>query len=364
MCIYIYIIFWLKAPPRALFQTVDVGKRPCLGSNLGNPFLLAYDMMAGGFAPSSASDKTQLRRLHRKHSQHSYKLLKLKLLNLVRPMPATAIHVQDLETFRASLFTIPAEVADKKSIDVPSLKVCTQPHPPAEEPIVLPASVGIGMCSWCGIWQPLPIAPICSQQMAEDKHGALGNQPTVARHVDAVAAESDPDNTRLGELGNQPTVATEVAVAAVPDPLASRTPHAPRSPKVFSAESMAIWKEPLQASFLVQTRMRRYSFKKLPWHAAAASCNNDNIGAIIPKVSYIPDMFEYLTGTPMLCEVVSLMRGGGIGQKYDQCLRSQRAAALRARSVGRCVSLSWLAAAQVTSSQYSTDPSTGECKTQ
>ena len=83
-----------------------------------------------------------------------------------------------------------------------------------------------------------------------------------------------------------------------------------------------------------------------------------------PEVSYILDMFEYLTGGPMLCEVVSLMRGGNIGQKYDQCLRSQRAAALRANSVGRCDSLSWLAGSQVTSSQYSTDPSTGECKTQ
>ena len=61
------------------------------------------------------------------------------------------------------------------------------------------------MCSWCGIWQPLPSPHTYST-------GELGNQPTVATNV-AVAAESDP-----GELGNQPTVATLVAVAAVSDP--------------------------------------------------------------------------------------------------------------------------------------------------
>ena len=43
--------------------------------------------------------------------------------------------------------------------------------------------------------------------------------------------------------------------------------------------------------------------------------NNINTEAIIRMVSYIPDMFEYLTGTPMLCEVVSLMRGGRHWQK-------------------------------------------------
>ena len=201
--------------------------------------------MAGGLAPSSASVKTQLRRLQRKHSQNSYRLMKAKLLAIVSPMPSLAIQAADLEAFRTSIYNISPVKTD------------------AEEPIELLASLGNGVCSWCGIWQPLPIAPICSQQLAEDKHGALGNQPTVARHVDAVAAESDPDITCLGELGNQPTVATEVAVAAEPDPLTSRTPHAPRCTKVFSADSKKTpASEPLQASFSVQTRMRRYIFKK------------------------------------------------------------------------------------------------------
>ena len=65
--------------------------------------------------------------------------------------------------------------------------------------------------------------------------------------------------------------------------------------------------------------------------------NNYSKTGVTPEVSYIPDMFEYLTGGPMLCEVVSLMRGGDTGQ--DKQLRSQRAAALQARSVEECQSL-------------------------
>ena len=277
--------------------------------------------------------------------------MKAKLLAIVSPMPSPAILAADLEEFRTSIYNMDSVKED------------------AEEPIDLPASLGNSMCSWCGIWQPLPIAPICSQQMAVDKYGAgaLGNQPTVARLVDAVAAESDPDNTRLGELGNQPTVATEVAVAAVPDPLTSRVPHAPRSPKMFSAESMAMWKEPLQASYLVQTRMRRYIFKKQPWHAAAASCNNVFTGESTSISSNLFESAELLA--PLLCEVVSKHRCTNRDVHstavYDKLLRKQRAAALRARWVDRPYNgLPWLPRLVPDTNQYTTDPETGECKVQ
>ena len=237
--------------------------------------------MDGGLAPSSANNRTLLRRLQRKHSQHSYYLLKHKLLTLVRPMPETAIAVADLESFRATLFS-----SDRRENLTPSTPVDDSP-----------AALSSLCCNWCGTWIPLPMSASI----------AIKSHPEASTLEDPDAEDLDVD------------VEGDIKI-----------------PELDGAEDST----------------------------ETIGSNNDNIGAIIHKVSYMPDMFEYLTGTPMLCEVVSLMRGGDIGQKYDQCLRSQRAAALRARSVGRCDSLSWLAGSQVTSSQYSTDPSTGECKTQ
>ena len=90
---------------------------------------------------------------------------------------------------------------------------------------------------------------------------------------------------------------------------------------------------------------------------------NDNIGAVPPQVSYNTDMFEYLMGTPSLCEVMCVM-SGDIAQDKD--LSAQRAAALRARQAGQCVnSFPWLDSPAVSNpGQYTTDPDTGECKTQ
>ena len=113
--------------------------------------------------------------------------MKAKLLSLVCPLPASAILAADFEVFRESIYTVRA------------VEAVVEPEP------FLPSPAGNNMCSWCGIWQPLPSPHTYST-------GELGNQPTVATNV-AVAAESDP-----GELGNQPTVATLVAVAAVLGP--------------------------------------------------------------------------------------------------------------------------------------------------
>ena len=107
------------------------------------------------------------------------------------------------------------------------------------EPVTLLAPMsGSSMCSWCGLWQPLP-----TSSTAEIK-GELGNQPAVAQ-ADAVAAGSDP-YMNIGEPGNQPTVTTSrVGVAAAKsDP--NRATHAQmESRKALSVESIELiakWK--------------------------------------------------------------------------------------------------------------------------
>ena len=64
--------------------------------------------------PYGTRTRTQLRRQQRRHTQHCYLLLQSKLLALVKPMPA-AINVQDLESFRANLFSMPSELVAEQS---------------------------------------------------------------------------------------------------------------------------------------------------------------------------------------------------------------------------------------------------------
>ena len=102
--------------------------------------------------------------------------------------------------------------------------------------------------------------------------------------------------------------------------------------------------------------------------------NNIDIKAFTPELSY-PDFFEYLTGTPMLCEVVCSMWEVAL----ERDLRAQRVAALRGmnkycfkrtraraedseavpNSVGAIPSLS-----PAPHHIYTTDESTGECHAQ
>jgi len=94
---------------------------------------------------------------------------------------------------------------------------------------------------------------------------------------------------------------------------------------------------------------------------------NNNIGADPPELAHNQlDIFEYLTGRPMLCEVVCNVGGDRAEQDMIRNLRAQRVAALRARWVGRHFNgPPWLSSPHVsTMGQYSTDPNTGECKTQ
>ena len=99
--------------------------------------------------------------------------MKAKLLSLVSPLPAKAIQAADFEAFRESIYILKA------------VEAAAEP-----EPFDLPAlHSGRNMCSWCGIWQPLPSQPISNT-------GELGNQPTGAV-IAAVATphwlDLDPD---------------------------------------------------------------------------------------------------------------------------------------------------------------------------
>ena len=84
------------------------------------------------------TSKTQLRRQQRRHTQHCYMLLQNKLLALLRPTPAAAILVEDLETFRADLFA--------EKVESPQL-----------EEFIEPEHVHANICNWCGTWTPLPM---------------------------------------------------------------------------------------------------------------------------------------------------------------------------------------------------------------
>ena len=77
--------------------------------------------------------RTQLRRLQRKHTQHSYKLLKDKLIQLVRPMPPSAMQMTDLENFRATLFASAGKQPHDAEEDMVSLRAALQPMEAQEQ---------------------------------------------------------------------------------------------------------------------------------------------------------------------------------------------------------------------------------------
>ena len=106
-------------------------------------------------SPSSANNKTLLRRLQRKHSEKSYKRMKDKLLSILKPMPL-AVHAANLEDFRQSLYT---ERDDVKPLRTESAVggIALSSFP---EHIVPTQAPDCNRCSWCGIWIPLPIAPL------------------------------------------------------------------------------------------------------------------------------------------------------------------------------------------------------------
>ena len=209
--------------------------------------------------------KTLLRRAQRKHSQQSYLAMKNKLLSLVRPLPK-AIYVSDLELFRADLFT----------------KAQDFPEQPEEKPIealdqtpmkdrCISDSV---TCGWCGTWVPLPTflaTPSVPVSNDMPNHKVLEKDAII--EADGVVF--------LGHPG---------AGDDCSDPVVERGEG---ESNTFSC----------QLGF-----------------ADGLGANNIYIEAIIPKVSYIPDMFEYLTGAPMLCEVVSLMRGERLAKNMTNVL--------------------------------------------
>ena len=166
---YIYIYHFGSRLP-GLDQNPQLwGTGRARAQTLATPALLSVDNMDGGKASiSSANTKTQLRRLQRKHTQHSYMLMKIKLLNLVRPIPTTALQAEELETFRAHLYT--AEKAPE-----------ILPLPPMDGSAVL-SSV---CCIWCGTWMPIPRQTVT----------AIINGPSNTAASEATAAEEDVEGT-------------------------------------------------------------------------------------------------------------------------------------------------------------------------
>jgi len=114
-------------------------------------------------------------------------------------LPALAIKAADLEAFRESMYL--AKVVEAAAEPEPLLLAHTS-----------------NMCSWCGIWQPLPSLPT-------DSTGELGSQPTVA--FSAAVAEpirlySDPDkNTTARDI----EAAIDYIFQDIEDTSVTATPH-------------------------------------------------------------------------------------------------------------------------------------------
>ena len=91
--------------------------------------------------------------------------------------------------------------------------------------------------------------------------------------------------------------------------------------------------------------------------------NSDLINDGMPEISHNMLEIQGLIHAPLLCEAVSLKWGD---KAQEKSLRAQRVSALRARWSGRSFNaLPLLPSLHVTDTgQYSTDPNTGECKTQ
>ena len=218
--------------------------------------------------------RTQLRRLQRRHTQQSYVLMRNKLINMVRPLPPTALIAEHLEAFRATLYT---GVSEEKALQGPLDD--TAP--------VLTA------CNWCGTWMPMP----------RQANIAIIDKIDTCEAWKATAAET-----------------LEEIFAVIP-------------PALKEAGKENRYGEP-----------------------------SDLIKDGMPEINNMLD-FQGLLHAPTLCEVVSLMWGEPAQEKR---LRAQRVSALRARWSGRSFNaLPWLPSLHVSDmGQYSTDPNTGECKTQ
>ena len=221
-------------------------------------------------------------------------LMKQKLISLVRPIPSTALQAENLESFRAHLYT--AECPE------------FLPLQPTDDTVSILSGA---CCSWCGTWMPLPRQAII----------AIDSFPNTEAS-EATAAEEEEETL---DAHDPTTIITTVVK------------------EIISADIQRTGKDDSED----------LGFKII------------DIGAIPPELSNF-DYFEYLAGSPMLCEVVCLMWGGG-DKAQEKYLRAQKVAALRARWVGRKDNefLPWLSSPHVSASgQYATDPNTGECKTQ
>ena len=128
--------------------------------------------------------------------------MKVKLLNLVRPIPETALQVERLESFREYLYTtVPAE---------------PEPLRPTDDTESILSSI---CCNWCGTWMPITQQTIIAINRSHSNTEAT--EATVAKKLEvtidadaevsadtiittevkeACAAEEDPANGKLEEI--------------------------------------------------------------------------------------------------------------------------------------------------------------------
>ena len=154
MSIYIYVyvciytcIFGLKAatsvsrPGKTTAVLSQAQRTVPLAAHSSSIFINSWvqSAVAKPANPGHAKNltRTQLRRLQCKYTQQSYVLMRNKLINLVRPLPSTALIAEQLEAFRATLYTGACE--DKA----------------LQGPLEDNASVLIA-CNWCGTQMPMP----------------------------------------------------------------------------------------------------------------------------------------------------------------------------------------------------------------
>ena len=248
--------------------------------------------------------------------------MKVKLLNLVRPIPETALQVERLESFREYLYT----------------KDTAEPEPlrPTDDTESILSNI---CCNWCGTWMPIPQQTIIAINRSHSNTEAT--EATVAEELEVTI-----DADAAASADTIITIEVKEAFTAEEDPATCKLEE------IDKAED---------PTTIITTVVKETGKGE---DSEDLGANNIIIEANTPELSNQLDFFEYLTGTPMLCEVVCSIWGGQKGQEID--LRAQRVAALRARWVGRsCYPLPWLSSPHVsTRGQYSTDPNTGECKTQ
>ena len=174
-------------------------------------FFMAYWNGAGygGIAvPCPANiNKTLKRRPQRKHTQQSYRQMKEKLLSLLKPMPIAA-SAADLEQFRLKIY---ANSDDDLSTREPD---CNR-------------------CQWCGIWMPLPNAGIITTEVREASSTSVAEPvedscTIITTVVKEATPEPDPLTGQLEKVGKAVDELLELSLCQATFGQSSALDKAPR----------------------------------------------------------------------------------------------------------------------------------------